>query len=551
MPMDLNLLHIKLTAYALGELDAVQKAEIERILSESQDARDQVMYIKTVAKTVKDMLPQTVDDVEPMTPAEYLLRRNAPHAVAAQVAPASAKWATAAAPAVPAPAPGGGNALAWVLALLCIGLSIGLITNWKTAQPAPASPEAGAVHALAGQLAASQKNAAAAAEALRQAQEEQNILAAKLEESEDDAANLQASLDALETARKTDEAARLGLGRAWARAQSAAQTNHQPFVAAGAQVFSVLTPSASSGTQAALGKSLAGGAVPLPGQVDVSELVQSLKYNRISPPPGQSAPLVSATAAACPWAPDHVLACVSVTTGTVDAAISSLMVEFNPVQVGSWRMIGRENKVAGGSVAGGQGTGLLTAGGSLTVLYEIIPAADPLASLSAKRALLLNQIAEAKRTMAAASNVNAQAEAQLNTENLGLDLQDIDNKITEAKITQAKRRYSAPAAPTAEAAQGDWLAVTVVTREQTGKISTLPAVLTGSIKPFPDADADFRLAAAAAALGLALRESPARGTADLSLVASMLKDLPPAQDGVKTLQNWVAQIEAAGKPAGN
>lgn len=548
--MDLDILHIRLTAYALGELDAAQKAEIERILTESQDARDQVARTKNIAKAIRELLPQTADDVQPMTPGEYRVRksRDLTAVAAPALSPAAPDADAAAAPGASAiqntPPSARGNGLVGLLAACCVLLAIGWLWQTKSAPPAPkeAPVSAAELESLKTRLAETRTGAAAAKDALEKEAATHAELEQKVALAQKELDGLKDDLDASEAEKKAIESARADLERALARARSAADAFHQPFVPTGAQVVFALSGSGSAGTLDRVAAALKNGQLPLPGAVDAGELVQSCKYNYPAPPPGSKLPLLSAAAAACPWAEGHVLARITVAAGTEAVSLSSLQIEFNPSTVSSWRLIGREAKLEAGGFGGGQGCGELKAGATLTLLCELVPVVDPMAPLQAKRADLALKLAEAKRAKDAASGADALAEAKLTYESLRLDLQDLDAQIARTKVSKAPDwRYSKPADPTAEAASGDWLTVSASVADASGQTTAVRSALGGKATSFPEADADFRLAASAAALGLVLRESPARGKADLALVSTLLKDLPQSSEDVKMLTTLTQQ----------
>ncbi len=538
--MDLDVLHIRLTAYALGELDAAQRADIEHILTESQDARDQVARTKNIAKAIKDLLPQNADDVQPVTPAEYRVRQQ--NGLTGSLASISHQPANSTPPhvAAAAPASAGGKGLVWLLIGCCALLAVGWLWQLKAAPPAAPKNTVAADAALAARLADANQAAQAAQEALEQERALKAALELKLAEAGQNAAYMQDALGLLEEQTKEMELARAQLDGELIYAKSLAAAFHHPFVATGSQLTLALRPTASNHTLATITEAFDQGALPPPDQVDASDLVQAFKYNYTAPLPGQVLPLLGATLCSCPWAEGHHLARITLTAGTEDAVLSALKIEFNPTKVESWREIGREVKLDNGP-AGGQGSGELKAGATLTLLVELVPAMDPMAPLAAKRVDLTQKMAAAQRRVAAGGDATSLAEAKLTHEGLRLDLQDLDAKIAATQASQPVWRYLQPTQPTAEAALGDWLAVTASFTEANGKTVPTQTVLSGAAKSFTDTDADFRLAAAAAAFGMLLHESPARGTANLELVSNLIKDLPQSNEGVKTLDKLVKQ----------
>lgn len=536
--MDLDLLHIKLTAYALGELDPEQKTEVERILTENQDARDQVIRARTIAKAIKEFLPQSAEDVHPITPEEYRKRERS---VGQDTTPSFAQDAPpvgAAGPAAPAAA---NHPLVWLLALACLGLAAGWLVQWRTSGPAPTQKLV-----LASEWDAKENLAASLGADLRKTRDAlDKELATHAEDSaknatlEADKARLTTSIAEIESLNQAMEERIEQLTSSMTRSHSAAGTRHRPFASTQAQLLAALPPTRPGETLAHIQNALRDGEWPLSDLVDAGDLVQSLPYAYPAPLPGSKLPVLGCALAVCPWNKDHLLARVTLTAGTEATALSSFNLEFNPAKVSAWRLIGNETD------GGGQGTGELKPGASLTVLCEIIPTQDPLPPLLLKRIELLRKSEEAKWAVVEAKDQASLSQARLTSDGLRLDLADLDAQIARTRGAQKPGGRYLPAAPAPTAPAEEWLAVTAVILPPGAAATPVEGLLRGVAQPFPEADADFRLAAAAAAFGLVLRDSPHRGTADLALVETLLKDLPASHEGVQILAPLVGEARAA------
>ena len=126
--------------------------------------------------------------------------------------------------------------------------------------------------------------------------------------------------------------------------------------------------------------------LPLPSQVSVNELINAFAYDYAPPARDSEHPLAVYTdAGPCPWNLDHRLVRVAIRTrgqaGTVVARGVEARVEFNPARVLAYRRLGDGDSVwasPGESDAGES----LPGEGSVTALYEMVPAAGVVASKS-------------------------------------------------------------------------------------------------------------------------------------------------------------------------
>lgn len=136
--------------------------------------------------------------------------------------------------------------------------------------------------------------------------------------------------------------------------------------------------------------------LPEPSSVRIEELINHFTYDYAPPVGGETEALtVRADVVQCPWAAGHVLLRVAVQARPgegrawadppeIVARDARVRVVFNPAAVASWRLIGFDGPLSGPDAGPG---GLIAAGRSLTVLYELAPAgAAPAASICTVRA---------------------------------------------------------------------------------------------------------------------------------------------------------------------
>ena len=125
------------------------------------------------------------------------------------------------------------------------------------------------------------------------------------------------------------------------------------------------------------------GALPPREAVHVEAMINAFHYDDAPQPTGDHALAVRTEVSECPWNKGHRLARVIIKArgegdGTEDSGVAAqdvrVRVEFNPAKVGSYRLIGYENRwpVEGANPA--EAPVDLHHGYTLTVLYEIVPA---------------------------------------------------------------------------------------------------------------------------------------------------------------------------------
>ena len=195
-----------------------------------------------------------------------------------------------------------------------------------------------------------------------------------------------------------------------------------------------------------------------------------------------------------------------------------LQVEFNPVEVGGYRLLGYENRVLATEDFNDDAVdaGEVGAGHTLTVLYEISPPGAPLPR--GDRGGDVDRVGEdggaeagAEGEAGGAEGEEGQAEAR--GEGDAVALPPVD-----------PLRFQEPMARTAAADSGELLAVKVRWKDPEVARSTLLTVTAFDYGlAFDEASDDLRFAAAVAAFGMVLRDSAYRGEADLPSVLDIAR----------------------------
>jgi Ca-activated chloride channel homolog len=198
-----------------------------------------------------------------------------------------------------------------------------------------------------------------------------------------------------------------------------------------------------------------------------------------------------------------------------------IQVEFNPAQVGAYRLIGYENRILAHENFNNdkKDAGDIGAGHTVTALYEIVPPAA---------------LAEAQKTNAAASEGASNAAAGSNGNASGnVDALEFQRPKQELELTDAAKT------------SGDLLLVKLRYKAPDGDTSTLirtPAKDAGTT--FAAANSDFKFAASVAGFGMFLRQSPFRGDITLAAVEEIAQaNLGEDHDGQrKEFVNLVRQV---------
>ncbi len=154
-----------------------------------------------------------------------------------------------------------------------------------------------------------------------------------------------------------------------------------------------------------------------------------------------------------------------------------IQIEFNPAQVGAYRLIGYENRVMAAKdfADDTKDAGEIGAGHSVTAFYEIVPAGTPMPAPAVEPLKYQSApVAEEKKS----------------------EIRNPKSEISDEMLT-LKLRYKAP----------------------DGDVSTLREFpFKDSAHSFAQSTRDFRFAAAVAGYGMILRDSPHRGSANWALV---------------------------------
>jgi anti-sigma factor RsiW len=242
-------------------------------------------------------------------------------------------------------------------------------------------------------------------------------------------------------------------------------------------------------------KFLQEGERPPADAVHIEELVNYFPYAYAAP--RDHAPLAATLeVAAAPWAPTHRLVRIGLKAREVAAGGPlvtvardvKVQVEFNPVQVQSYQLIGYNNSPLKNKdfsknvipLAGDLG-----AGHTVTALYEIVPVGVETPGVDALKYQKAASEGERREARGEGSEVGDQKGGNLKSE------------ISNPEILTVKVRYTPP-----EGGPGRQLEFPLTDRGAT----------------FAEASMDFKFAAAVAGFGMILRDSPLKGDATLAAV---------------------------------
>ena len=400
MPLDLD--DPILTAYALGELEGQEKVAVEEHLADNAEARRLVDEIRAAAFVASDALRKEANDwsLQELWRAVVTLRNQS---IQLRPSASASFWRR--------------SALA-LAASLVVGLFI-----WTAVRPESPRPN----------------------------------VASKTPHTPDPSVTLVPVLP------PTVAELPVGLGSsepAVFTADGFGQVGHSTFASPAQTAVSSFPLTARTGSYGALSKAITAGKLPSPQAVRTEEMLAEFRWN--DPAPAGDAPVAtSAEVAACPWNADHRLMRIAVrtrdadgpaTTPAIAARNASIEVEFNPLRVLAYRLIGYENRGTGARVAPAD----LVAGQTVTALYEIVPN-------------------------------------------------------THGKASKWPYRYRLPS-PTA---QGDEL-VSITLNYEADQAQQVHLAVTDSAGAIDQASADLRFAAAVASAAMILRESPHKGSADFN-----------------------------------
>lgn len=197
---------------------------------------------------------------------------------------------------------------------------------------------------------------------------------------------------------------------------------------------------------------------------------------------------------------------IFVEQGAALAAVAKdvkLQIEFNPRRVGAYRLIGYENRLLRAEDFNDdrKAAGAIGAGHTVTALYEVVPAGQP------------------------------------------INLPGVD-----------ALKYQQPANPAPRANSDEWLTVKLRYKDpdadtETDASKLIAQPLTGKVRPLAEAPEDFRFAAAVAELGLLLRNSEYKGAATYSVVKELARTgLGKDPNGHRS--EFLTLVEAAERLAG-
>ncbi len=172
-----------------------------------------------------------------------------------------------------------------------------------------------------------------------------------------------------------------------------------------------------------------------------------------------------------------------------------IQVEFNPLEVSAYRLIGYENRLLAKEDFNNDriDAGEIGAGHAVTALYEVVPTGVALPPETGGVDALKYQ-----KTAASAAPLPRRAVPGVGPQSSGAEAKDL----------------SGP-----DARQTELLTVKIRYKEPTGDVSAkLDFPLRDTGKRFEEASQDFKFAAAVASFGMLLRDSPHKGTATLAQV---------------------------------
>ncbi len=174
-----------------------------------------------------------------------------------------------------------------------------------------------------------------------------------------------------------------------------------------------------------------------------------------------------------------------------------IQIEFNPSQVGAYRLIGYENRLLAAQDFHDdtKDAGEIGAGHTVTALYEIIPPSKLPAPTPAIQEKLKYQPAKESGVFFAPPKLDAASEAESSRREKDSRPRGAANELLTIKL-----RYKQPDAD---------------------KSSLIEMPLSDDGRAFAKASTDFRFAASVASFGMILRHSPHRGNATLDAVAEI------------------------------
>lgn len=253
-----------------------------------------------------------------------------------------------------------------------------------------------------------------------------------------------------------------------------------PFLPAGTNPLSTFSMDVGSGSYSNVQRLIDSGALPTREIIRVEEMINYFTYD-YRQPEGDKPFSIDLDATACPWDANHRLLRIGLkgregTTMTIASDVK-VQVEFNPVQVASYRLIGYEkqnpskddsghDKVDGAEVG---------AGHTVTALYEIVPSGSGPGVVGS-----VAPISPLKYQQQGSAATSSQSDPTLAQE-----------------VATVKLRYKR-------------------TGSESGELLEQALVDNGS--KFEDASPDLKFAAAVAEFAMILRDSQYKGTGTLRAV---------------------------------
>ena len=202
-----------------------------------------------------------------------------------------------------------------------------------------------------------------------------------------------------------------------------------------------------------------------------------------------------------------------------------IQVEFNPAQVGAYRLIGYEKRMLAKEDFNDdkKDAGEIGAGHTVTALYEVVPAGRELLP-SNKRVAALKYQSEPAAPDAPALRESVIAERS-DAAPAGAEIaKKLDDRRLMAAATPA-RKEKAKVAPASEHVAREMLTLKLRYKEPEGDTSKLLEFpLTDSGAGWERSSRDLRFAAAVAGYGMLLRDSPHKGQATWSAVAEWAQE---------------------------
>ena len=250
-----------------------------------------------------------------------------------------------------------------------------------------------------------------------------------------------------------------------------AVTGENPFLDAARTPLSGFAFNTGSASYGAVQREIEARRLPDKNTVRIEQLINHFTYDDAPPPTGQAF-AARIEVAACPWTPEHRLVRIGLKAGQSVEANSAvakdlrISVEFNPARVAGYRLIGHDRHASmRGTPSDAAKPDAIEPGQSVTALYEVIPAGDPVPPVQTLKYQTPPQLTAAAR----------------------------GNEMLTVEL-----HYADPTAP--------------------AKLQSFAAVDPGAAaRP----STDFNFAAAVAEFGLILRDSPHKGTATYDTVLTL------------------------------